>query len=75
MFAQFDKNFRLYLCVAKGAAENVNASCKYRKTPMSIMPNVLYNIGNTPLIRINNIVKCEGIECELCKDDYYMYGM
>ena len=24
-------------------------------------------IGNTPLVRINNITKAEGIKCELCK--------
>uniref|UniRef100_UPI00398EA98F cystathionine beta-synthase-like protein n=1 Tax=Pristiophorus japonicus TaxID=55135 RepID=UPI00398EA98F len=30
-----------------------------------ILPNVLYQIGNTPLIRINNIVKEYGLKCEL----------
>ncbi len=29
------------------------------------MPNVLYNIGNTPMIKINNIVKADGIKCDL----------
>ena len=24
-------------------------------------------IGNTPMVRINNITKKEGIKCELCK--------
>jgi len=24
-------------------------------------------IGNTPMVRINNITKAEGIKCELCK--------
>ncbi len=42
---------------------------------MNIMPNVLHSIGNTPLIRINNIAKSEGIECELCKDDCSTYSI
>ena len=25
-------------------------------------------IGNTPMVRINNITKKDGIKCELCKD-------
>ena len=31
------------------------------------MPNVLYNIGNTPMVRINKISKTAGLKCELCK--------
>ena len=31
------------------------------------MPNVLYNIGNTPLVRINKISEAEGLKCELRK--------
>lgn len=29
------------------------------------MSNILENIGNTPLVRINKIAEAEGIECEL----------
>lgn len=31
------------------------------------MPNVLHNIGNTPLIRINKIAESEGVQCELSR--------
>ena len=31
------------------------------------MPNVLYNIGNTPMVRINKISKSAGLKCELCE--------
>jgi len=33
-----------------------------------IKDNILDCIGNTPMVRINNIVKDEGIKCELCKE-------
>jgi cystathionine beta-synthase len=32
-----------------------------------ILDTILDHIGNTPLVRINNITKSEGIECEICK--------
>lgn len=32
-----------------------------------IIPNVLYNIGKTPLIRLNRIPQSLGVECEVCK--------
>ena len=38
-----------------------------RKDRMKIMPDVLYNIGNTPLVRINKISKSAGLKCELRK--------
>ena len=38
-----------------------------RKDRSGIMPNVLHNIGNTPLIRINKIAESEGVQCELSK--------
>ena len=34
------------------------------------MPNVLYNIGNTPMVRINKISKSAGLKCELSKYQY-----
>lgn len=30
-----------------------------------ILPNILHAIGNTPLVRLNNIPKKEGLQCEL----------
>merc|ERR1712223_1084294 len=35
------------------------------KDKIGIMPTVLYNIGNTPLVRVNKINKSEGVECEM----------
>jgi len=32
---------------------------------VKIMPNILHNIGNTPLVRLNNIPKQYGLKCEL----------
>ena len=31
------------------------------------MPDVLHNIGNTPLVRVNKISKTAGLKCELGK--------
>ena len=39
----------------------------FSKDRMKIMPDVLYNIGNTPLVRINKISKSAGLQCDLCK--------
>ncbi|XP_041030020.1 cystathionine beta-synthase-like [Carcharodon carcharias] len=36
-----------------------------KKDSPKILPNILYKIGNTPLIRINNIAKENGLKCEL----------
>lgn len=34
---------------------------------MKILPNILKAVGNSPLVRLNNIPKAEGIKCEMCK--------
>ncbi|CAB4400606.1 unnamed protein product [Rhizophagus irregularis] len=40
-----------------------------------ILDTILDHIGNTPLVRINNITKSEGIECEiLAKCEYFNAG-
>eukprot|EP00117_Sycon_ciliatum_P032863 scpid48826/ scgid25404/ Cystathionine beta-synthase; Beta-thionase; Serine sulfhydrase len=40
-----------------------------------ILPNVLSNIGNTPLVRLQNIEKSEGLECELlAKCEFFNAG-
>ncbi|XP_059141016.1 cystathionine beta-synthase-like isoform X3 [Physella acuta] len=40
-----------------------------------ILPNILYNIGNTPLVRLNSIPAKEGIECEvLVKCEFFNAG-
>ena len=38
----------------------------WRKPNEKIMPNVLHNIGNTPMVKINKIDKSAGLNCELC---------
>lgn len=45
-------------------------SLYFRKENIGIMPNVLYNIGNTPMVRINKISKSAGLKCELSKYQY-----
>ncbi|XP_049951948.1 cystathionine beta-synthase isoform X1 [Schistocerca serialis cubense] len=43
--------------------------------PKKIMPNVLHVIGNTPMIRLNNIPKSRGIKCEmLVKCEFFNPG-
>lgn len=32
-----------------------------------IMDNITDAIGNTPLVRLNNIPKKDGVKCEICK--------
>lgn len=39
-----------------------------------ILPDALYAIGNTPLIRLNNIPKEYGIKCEMCKWIFVNYA-
>ena len=39
----------------------------YSKDRVKIMPDVLHNIGNTPLVRINKISKSAGLKCDLRK--------
>lgn len=31
------------------------------------MPDILNNIGDTPMVRINKIGKLYGLKCELCE--------
>lgn len=45
------------------------------KENIGIMPNVLYNIGNTPMVRINKISKSAGLKCELmAKCEFFNAG-
>lgn len=51
----------------------------HRHVPLNpkpkIMPNILSNIGNTPLVRINRITQKDGIECEvLAKCEFFNAG-
>jgi len=45
------------------------------KENIPVMPNVLYNIGNTPMVRINKISKSAGLKCELlAKCEFFNAG-
>ncbi|KAL4656575.1 cystathionine beta-synthase-like [Arapaima gigas] len=46
------------------ASESPHFSPKRTKAP-SILPNILWRIGDTPLVRINKISKTYGLKCEL----------
>ena len=40
-----------------------------------ILPNILYNIGDTPLVKVNRITEKEGIECDiLAKCEFFNAG-
>eukprot|EP00123_Amoebidium_parasiticum_P022687 comp9259_c0_seq1/m.4382 comp9259_c0_seq1/g.4382 ORF comp9259_c0_seq1/g.4382 comp9259_c0_seq1/m.4382 type:complete len:508 (-) comp9259_c0_seq1:331-1854(-) len=40
-----------------------------------ILPNILYHVGNTPLVRVNKIAKEEGLQCELlAKCEFFNAG-
>ncbi len=71
-------------------ADNIATSCTWKPGKSSaecphamtgriprkpLMDNVLDNIGNTPLIRINKIAEKEGLACELyAKCEFYSAG-
>lgn len=39
----------------------------YREQKPKILPNILYRIGETPLVRINKIGESYDLKCELCE--------
>lgn len=39
-----------------------------------IVPNVLHQIGKTPMIRLNRIPQSLGVECEVCKLNFHKEG-
>jgi cystathionine beta-synthase len=40
-----------------------------------VLPNILYHIGNTPLVKINRIAKAEGIKCDVyAKCEFFNSG-
>ena len=44
--------------------KSINADMAHRAP---ILPTILSNIGNTPLVRINRIGKDEGVKAEICR--------
>ncbi len=47
---------------------SINGLFSLRERYDGIMPNVLCNIGRTPLIRVNRISQAESIDCDICMD-------
>jgi len=47
----------------------------YPQPRPKILPNILHNIGNTPLVLINKIAKADGVQCRvLAKCEYFNAG-
>ena len=48
---------------------------EYRKGEPKILNSVLERIGNTPMVRLDRLMKSEGLECELlAKCEYFNAG-
>jgi hypothetical protein len=41
-----------------------------RDRTKKILDDITDYIGNTPMVRMSNIARSEGIKCELCKNNY-----
>jgi len=55
--------------------ESPHRHVEYPKKAMKILPNVLHAIGNTPLVRLNNLGKRYGLKCELlAKCEFFNAG-
>uniref|UniRef100_A0A667XZN9 Cystathionine beta-synthase n=1 Tax=Myripristis murdjan TaxID=586833 RepID=A0A667XZN9_9TELE len=55
-------------------AESPHSHMTRTKTP-SILPNILKRIGDTPLVRLNNIPKAYGLKCDiLAKCEFFNAG-
>ncbi|XP_071511723.1 cystathionine beta-synthase-like [Diadema antillarum] len=60
-----------------GVEKSPHRHCQSRGNEINsrVQPDILRMIGNTPLVRINNIVKGTGIQCEiLVKAEYFNAG-
>mmetsp|Transcript_21028 Transcript_21028/g.30371 ORF Transcript_21028/g.30371 Transcript_21028/m.30371 type:complete len:523 (-) Transcript_21028:225-1793(-) len=57
-------------------ADEPNPHSHIPRNPIrTIMPDILHNIGETPLVRINRIAKKEGLKCELlAKCEFFNAG-
>ncbi|XP_020611099.1 cystathionine beta-synthase-like [Orbicella faveolata] len=56
-------------------SESPHQHAKPSVSENKIIPNILHRIGNTPLVRVNNIGKSCGLKCELlAKCEYFNAG-
>lgn len=59
---------------AKSMDESPHVHKELKPRP-KILPDILHQIGNTPLVRLNNIPKKDGVECEvLVKCEFFNPG-
>ncbi|XP_059617676.1 cystathionine beta-synthase [Phlebotomus argentipes] len=63
-FVRPDLPSRCTWSVGKDKTESPHSQWKFGERP-KIMPNILHAIGHTPLVKLNNIPKAEGIECDM----------
>lgn len=60
--------FHLPLKNGNGVATKATNGYKAQvTTPPKVLPNILHQIGNTPMVKLNRIPQAEGVECEVCK--------
>ena len=69
-----DKNSACKFSVSSKIEESPHCHKTIEKRP-KILPNILHNIGNTPLVRCDNLAKLYGVECELlAKCEFFNSG-
>lgn len=44
-----------------------NKKLYFRDRNQKLEPDILHVIGNTPLVKLNNIPKKDGLSCDMCK--------
>jgi cystathionine beta-synthase len=60
---------------SKSPTESPHFKVPYPREKPKILPNILYHIGETPLVRLNRIGKAEGLKCELlAKCEFFNAG-
>eukprot|EP00057_Strongylocentrotus_purpuratus_P020681 XP_011675155.1 PREDICTED: cystathionine beta-synthase-like [Strongylocentrotus purpuratus] len=56
-----------HLGMEKGKSPHSHDKSEGNKVRERAQPTILKMIGNTPLIRINNVTKGTGLKCQICK--------
>lgn len=77
MYVRQDPNLDTFKCTWKiGTTETTPHSTeKFCPMPPKIMESALDAIGRTPMVKLNNIMKAEGLKCELlAKCEFFNAG-
>lgn len=53
--------------LAKGSKDSANPHRHEVRENKKIKDDITDYVGNTPIVRLSNIAKADGIECEFCK--------